>query len=138
MLRTLEQNKRLHKLLGMLKISGEAKEDLIYSFTNKRETSSSKMEVRECQNLNNHLQHLVNELGFAEDDRANVMRKKILSVCHEMNWKLENGTLDWERLNAWLMKYGYLHKELNEYSYKELPKLVTQFENMIPNFYKKL
>lgn len=33
-------------------------------------------------------------------------------------------------LHAWIEKYGYLHKKLNDYSYEELPTLVTQFKSL--------
>ncbi len=134
MLRTLEQNTRLHKLIGLLAISKENKEQLVFGFSGERTSTSKELTVEECNKLNNHLQSLVQQ----SDDRADVMRKKVLSICHEMKWKLENGKIDWEHLNDWMMKYGYLHKSLNEYKEKELPKLLTQFENLLKDYYKKL
>ena len=134
MLRTLEQNTRLHKLIGLLAISKENKEQLVFGFSGERTSTSKELTFEECNRLNNHLQSLVQQ----SDDRADVMRKKVLSICHEMKWKLESGKIDWEHLNDWLDKYGYLHKSLNEYTEKELPKLVTQFENLLRDYLKKL
>lgn len=134
MLRTLEQNKRLHTLLGKLGVEKEQKEELVFGFSGERTISSAELTMQECYSLCNHLQGMI----YASDDRADVMRKKVLSICHEMKWKLESGKIDWEHLNDWLMKYGYLHKSLNEYKEKELPKLVTQFENLLRDYLKKL
>lgn len=144
MYRTKEQNKTLHALLGELNIDVEQKEELVYQFTQSREKSSSKMLITECQAMINHLKAIKsgyiskNEGGkkHDENDPANKMRRKILSICYEMRWTL-NGGIDWEKLNAWLYKYGYLKKDLNKYTEAELPTLVTQFENLLKTFYAK-
>lgn len=133
MLRTPDQNRQLHTLLGKLSIDAEVKQELVYEFTAGRETSSSKMEVKECQALINHLNHIVKHGG----DKTDKQRKKILSICYEMNWTVEGGRIDWPRLNAFLLKSGYLKKELNTYTAKELPKLVSQFENLLKSYYAK-
>lgn len=144
MLRNNTQNKRLHALITKLGIDGDAKEELVYNFTGTRETSTSKMEVSECQNLINHLEAATKGLtpaipkGNGNPNKADKMRKKILSICHEMNWTNEQGKVYWPTLNEWLLKYGYLHKTLNEYKEAELPTLIAQFENLLKQFYKKL
>lgn len=142
MLRNKNQNITLHKLVGDLKIDTEMKSDLVRQYTNGRETSSAKMLVNECQALINHLIVVKNGSGSApgtkikayEKTPENVMRRKILSICHEMNWKIGQ-QLDWSRINFWLDKYGYLHKDLNDYTLAQLPKLVTQFENLLKSHY---
>lgn len=141
MYRNKQQNTILHKLLGDLNIDKETKSDLVMQFTQERETSSSKMLVSECQALINHLNIIKNgpvQKNHASEQNTvqNKMRRKILSICHEMNWKLGQ-QLDWERINFWLQKYGYLHKDLNKYTEAELPKLVTQFENLLQSYYAK-
>lgn len=142
MIRDKQQNSRLHKLIGNLHIDKETKEELVFQFTKRRTPHSSEMTMEECQALINHLQVLdkqrVSITGtppprFA-NTTANKMRRKILSMCHEMNWK-ENGMLDWKKINAWLLKYGYLHKSMNDYNEQELPKLVTQFEKLLTTYY---
>ena len=145
MLRNNTQNRRLHLLITKLGIDDEAKEELVYNFTGTRETSTAKMEVRECQALINHLEaakrNLTPTLSKGEGakvDKADKMRKKILSICHEMNWTNTQGKVYWPTLNEWLLKYGYLHKTLNEYKEAELPTLITQFEALLQQFYKKL
>jgi hypothetical protein len=63
------------------------------------------------------------------DVRADKMRRKILGFAREMGWTTDDDRVDIDRVNQWCVKYGYGHKPLNRYTYHELPKLVTQFEN---------
>lgn len=142
MKRTPSQNKQLHALCGKLNISSEQKADLVYSYTNGRETSSAEMFIPEAQALINALNH-IGRTSIKEQkptkprpvkDAENNMRRKILSICHEMKWT-DKGHLDWTRINAWLLKYGYLKKPLNDYTASELPKLITQFEELLKHYY---
>lgn len=65
------------------------------------------------------------------------MTAKLFAMAHEMGWITAATVVgsagmetkkDYSRLHAWVLKYGYLHKPLSQYSYKEMPKLVSQFE----------
>ena len=78
---------------------------------------------------------------------------KILHYCHELGWtkaaahpqyaKLSpfatdaraavKRVADVARFDEWAIKYSYLHKTLNEYTYEELPKLVSQVEAVVRN-----
>lgn len=140
MQRTISQNKRLHALCNALGVDKEAKEDLVYQYTKGRTTSSAQMLMPECEALNNNLQHLLNRSGKQKSKKpntpANNMRGKILSICHEMNWHI-NGELDWKRINNFLFKYGYLKKAFNDYTASELPTLITQFEQLLKDYYAK-
>ena len=141
MKRTNQQNKELHALIGQLGIDAEHKEELVYQFSNGRTVSSSEMIIPECQKLINHLRAATKghtTVSEPKRDPANIQRRKILSICHEMNWKNEiSNDIDWERLNGWLFKYGYLKKDLNSYTLYELPKLVSQFEQLLKDYYAK-
>lgn len=137
MKRTLQQNAQLHTLLTRLDLQ-EEKADLVYQHTQGRTTRSSEMLYNECASLIGYLNNMVSRKQrsrFDYNDPANRMRRKILSICHEMGWETDSGKIDWPRLNAWLLKYGYLHKGLNDYTAKELPRLVTQFENYLKSVY---
>lgn len=141
MYRNQSQNKRLHQLIGELNIDNEQKEELVYQYTNGREKSSAKMLMNECQSLINYLDlikkgNTPKQQESKEITPAQRMRRKILSICHEMGWK-QNGAIDWDRLNGWLSKSGYLKKDLNDYTEAELPKLVTQFEQLLKSHYAK-
>lgn len=96
--------------------------------------------------MNNEVIELINYMRTLTgiDDkkkRADKMRKKIISMAHECGWHtLINGKwiIDMNRLNAWMLKSSYLHKRLDEYNYKELPLLVTQFEQVYKSFLNKV
>lgn len=66
--------------------------------------------------------------------KGNLQRKKILSLCHELGWTYPSYggrmVVNFVALDGWMLHYGYLHKPLNYYTPAELPKLVTQFEEM--------
>ncbi len=137
MQRTKKQNQAFHALLSTCRIDTEMKREMILGITNGRTTSSADLNSDECQALINALR--VKSGLKAEphnDDPANKMRRKILSICHEMQWT-KDGQVDWHRLDTWLKKYGMHHKGLNKLTIKELPAQVTQFEQLLQSFYAK-
>lgn len=112
----------------------DMKDDLVLQFTSNRTTHSSKMSMQEMRALLLHLEGNNNNNDTSE--RANQMRRRILSMCYSLGWtKFDNekgdNAVDMERLESWLKKYSYKHKELIKYDYWELPRLITQFENML-------
>lgn len=142
MIRTNSQNKILHWQLGELNIPQDVKEDLVHQFTNGRATRSSQMAPNECQALINHLNVVIKETKktkttVAKNDGGDKMRKKILSICHEMGWKLEGGKIDMARVNDFCLKKGCKHKLLDDYTRAELPLLITQFERVLKDYYAK-
>ncbi len=86
-------------------------------------------------------------------DKTNQARKKILSYCHTMGWyktneageyilnKYDKPQLDYERIDAYCLKYSPCHKKLNDHSLAELTgrgALVYQFSQLKNNsVYKK-
>lgn len=77
-------------------------------------------------------QALIEDLnGKSEKDK---MTNKILSMAHELHWKLPNGKVDMDKVNAWCIKYTSSHKPLNEISIKDLPKVVSIFQKMYKEF----
>lgn len=70
------------------------------------------------------------------------MKGKIFYYCHEMSWTILKPTgkrvVDMKRLDEWCKSRSYLKKKLDWYSYKELPKLVTQFEQVYSSFINSL
>lgn len=125
--RTNEQNARLHGLLGLLHIEPEQKEWLVEQFTEGRATSTKDMSTTECQALIDHLAKVTVDTNA---DRANVMRRKAFAIAHELGWETQDGKVDRARFDAWMIKYSYLHKAINQYTHNELPKLLTQLENI--------
>lgn len=117
---TTKQNSVLH---GFLNSHGlmEQKESLVFAFTNGRSRSSKDLTFNEAGDLIAHLKNI---------DSGHKMRRKIIKLAHEMGWKLAGSSqIDMAAIDAWCVKYGFGKKRLNDYTAKELPKLVTQFEN---------
>lgn len=113
----------INTLLSKKGLSAE-KAAIIQELTNGRTTSSRDLTCDEARLLISRL-----NAGSTQNTGADKMKNKILSMAHEMNWKLPGGKIDMAHVNSWTEKYGYLHKKLNAYSYNELPRLVTQFAN---------
>lgn len=101
-------------------------------FTSGRSGSSKDLTSDEANALIRHLKQL-----DPEEVAAEKMRRKIISMAHEMGWRLPGTTrADMQRIDSWCVKYGYLHKKLNQYLPAELPALVTQFEAVYKSFLK--
>lgn len=129
MTRTIEQNARLHKLLGLLGITADQKETLVLSYTYGRTASSADMSGHECDELLRFLQQQYDARLSYHDSRSRAMRRRFFSLVREKGWTVDN-KINYDRVNAWLTQYGYLHKPLNKYTYAELPKLLSQFERV--------
>lgn len=133
-LRTIGQNKRLFGLLQELGLTDQRAE-LALQYSNKRTERTSQLYYSECAELIKDLegsQEQEEDVRFvdAEGEAAKNMRRKFFAICHELKWK-KNGKLDYDRINAWLLKYGYLHQKINDYEYDELPELISQIEKVL-------
>lgn len=113
----------------------EYKAAIINSASNERVTSTKDLYYVEADALIKQL----NADKTADFEKGHKMRGKILSLAHELHWRIP-GTkkVDFKRINDWCIKFGYMHKKLDDYTYEELPKLVTQFTNMHTDFLNKL
>lgn len=65
------------------------------------------------------------------------MRNNIIAMAHEMGWITTKQVVtptglktvnDYSNLDAWMLQYSYQKKKLFNYTYQQLPKLVTQFK----------
>ncbi len=120
------QLKTLHALLSSTGTM-QFKREMIRDISGGRTESSRELTYQEAERIIEHLKSLNPTISGAEK-----MRKKILSFAHEMGWHtLINGEwkIDIKSVDSWCVKYSYLKKRLNDYTYEELPKLVTQFEH---------
>ncbi len=112
----------------------DLKEDLVYNATGGRTTSLRESSDEEVELM---LDSLISRSPISKRKEAeDRMRKRILSICYNLGWTKYNSlksrlVVDMDRLNDWIMKYGYLHKPLDEYDYTELPLLVTQAEKLL-------
>lgn len=68
------------------------------------------------------------------DSPENKMRRKIIALFKKMGYVNELGKADMRRINNWSCNYGFGKKPLNDYTKKELPKLVTQAEKAYQSY----
>ena len=130
---TNSQIKAVHVLLSKRGLLDE-KEYIIKMLTSNRTGHVTGMTKYEAADLIRYMSKNDPRKG-AED----TMRKKIISMAHEMGWHLEGSVkINMDRVNQWCETYGYLHKRLNQYSYAELPGLISQFETVYIKFLKGL
>jgi hypothetical protein len=136
-----EQIKAIYTLLGKFGLRDD-KESIVRSFTANRTASTRAMKDNEAAALIGHLKSM-----DVVDTRSEKMRKKILSMAHEMGWsssakatedKQVKKKIDMEHVNNWCVSHGYLHKKLDDYTYAELPRLVSQFEAVYKDYLKKI
>jgi hypothetical protein len=104
-----------------------------WEYSNGRTESAKELAVTEVEKIIKDI-----ESHFKTVDKADVMRKKIIALAHQMRWELVGGGVDMKRVNNFCINYGYLKKPLNDYSIKELPLLITQFEKATDHFIKNL
>lgn len=75
---------------------------------------------------------------YKEPSAYDKMKRKILSLAHEMRWELPNGKVDMARLNAWCKKHTPSHKPFDRLTEKELPVVVSLFEKVYHSFLKAI
>jgi hypothetical protein len=126
---TPDQLKAIHTLLNKQGLKDE-KDNIVSGFTAGRTTSSRAMHYDEAAALIGHLKQLDPEQASSDK-----MRNKILSQAHEMGWRIQ-GTdrIDMDHVNNWMLSKSYLKKKLDDYKHNELPKLVSQFEEVYKSY----
>lgn len=111
------------------------KANIVRSFSDGRTEHITELDDDEVRRLIGYLRYTARDAArtptqISEDK----MKRKIISMAHELRWRNADGKIDMKSLNGWCVKYGYLHKRLDDYSNAELPRLVQQFEVMYRNF----
>lgn len=130
---TLSQITAIHTLLSKQGLKDE-KRSIVLSFTAGRTDSVKEMRNEEAAALIGHLKSM-----DPEEKSADKMRNKILSMAHEMGWRIPGTTkVDMNHINGWMRSKSYLKKDLDTYRYAELPKLVSQFEEVYKSFISKV
>lgn len=118
-------------------IGKEDKTVMVQGFSGGRCTSSKDLTYEEATALLKHLATMQ-----PVDDRLTKMQNKIFHYAHEMRWTKLNRqakvVADVKRIDQWMVKYSYLKKKMNRYTYEELPRLVSQFEQVYKSFLSNL
>lgn len=109
----------------------EDKASIIAAATDQRTTHSTELTFEEAKQI-------LAQLHKLPTHDCGPMTRKLFAMAHNMQWIDTTSTVqadgsikekkDYSRVLAWVLKYGYLAKPLNQYSYEELPKLLSQFE----------
>lgn len=136
---TSTQNKIMYSLLTKTGMLGN-KYNLILGFTKGRTDKSNEMSMDEAQELITYLKVFItnkDKLQLHQDEAANQMRRKIISMSHRIGWTTQPGKVDMDSINTWCREKSYLKKELNNYTYNELPKLVTEFQQVYKYYISK-
>lgn len=119
-------------IITRLQLDKETKELMVLNYSNGRTNTTKELTYAEADLM---IRNLNREISY-EGSPGDKMRNKILSLGHEMYWQKKGRKIDMDRINGWCVKYGYLHKPLDDYTDNELPELVTQFEKVYKDFLK--
>ena len=100
----------------------------IWRVSGGRTESSKQLYEREIDVLIAELQE-----DFKSSDRADVMRKKLISMAREIGYEIQHPLntgqriADMERINNWCISHGKFNKKLNQHNWEELQMLISQF-----------
>jgi hypothetical protein len=118
------------------------KSEMIGALTAGRTTSSKQLTFAEAHALLADLNK-----GTVSPDQGKRMRNNIVAMAHELGWITATQHIDttgkqvlvkdYNRLDNWMLKSSYLKKKLFDYTYEELPKLVTQFKAVYQSYIKR-
>lgn len=130
---TKEQVMAINATLNKLGLMDDKKE-IIKEASGGRTESSKELTLDEAKAL---LKSLLQGKAQPAPTARHKMISKIFALAHEMGWVekqawVVDGKLteanDYTKVYQWIKKYGYLKKDLKEYKYNEIPKLLSQFE----------
>lgn len=100
--------------------------ELVADATQGRTSSLRDLTPQELRTIEQRIAELVDPQEAARQR----MRRKVIAILAARGTITPQGKPDMVRVLVWVMKYGYLHKPLNAYTYAELPQLVTQAERI--------
>lgn len=107
-------------------IAYEGHGELVHDWTKGRTSSLRDLSPLELRRIERRIEELMDPVGASMQRQ----RRKIIAILAERG-ATKDGKPDMEHIQAWVLKYGYLHKELNAYTPNELPRLVTQAEAIV-------
>lgn len=126
---TIKQKATIATMCQKLGLDKEMKKQLVNDISYGRTTTSKELTIEEAQTL---ILHLIRTNRANDGGKRDKMVGKIFYYAHELGWTKTNKqgrrVADGQRVDEWMVKYSYLHKKLNRYTFEELPKLVSQVE----------
>lgn len=116
----------------------ENRRETILNFTNGRTENSADLSTSEIKLLISTI-----EGNQKHNDTESKTIKKLFSLCYLYGWKVYNEvkgkyTVDMNKLNGWLIKYGKYHKSLQDHTPGELGIITAQFEIVVNRFLKSI
>jgi hypothetical protein len=121
----------------------DQKKQMILDVTQGRTESSGALSFDEAHQL---LQFLNADTDNTQESIDKQVRK-LFALAYDINWIRDRPTVgpggkvttkkDFSTVYEWVKKFGYLKKELRDYNEKELPKLITQFQQGPHAYYLK-
>ncbi|MGQ0740200.1 MAG: hypothetical protein ACT4OJ_14205 [Bacteroidota bacterium] len=147
MIQPLANSDQLKKIHAALHRRGLLcrKREMVSGYSSGRTESSREMFQDEAKMMLDELNEDLKNMQKEKDSRQKMVNH-IIAMAHEMGWikRVMKATPtglkqvnDYQDLHNWVEKYGYLKKSLNRYTYKELPILVTAFQNVYNHWLKK-
>lgn len=115
----------------------DEKASLVSDASNGRTESTKALYQKEAEVLIKRLEGMLPSVKTGSEqarDAADVMRKKVFSLCREMGYisgfSDEDKKMNKAVVYGLVERIGYAKKPLMAYAASELPKLVSQFETM--------
>lgn len=110
------------------------KTEIVLGSSNGRTESTKELTLEEAKSLISYLKSI-----DPDEASADKMRKKIISMAHEMNWRVPGSAkADMKRIDGWCKEYSKLKKSLDNHTLQELPALVTQFKFVYNSYIRSL
>lgn len=138
---TTQQIIKFNALLRNLGLEDDDKRGIIASFTNGRSERTNDMHFNEAHSMIEHLSKIAGEVPTPEVAHArrlqqeDKMRKKVISIAYKLGWTKPNGKCDYDKLNNFIATHPVSERKgisnINDYNYKELVKLINQFESLL-------
>jgi len=138
---TYAQIKMLQTLRSQHGLPDDTYRSMLAEASKGRTTSTRELTQAEAFGLIDGLVRQSPNSGWKQRNHTmDKMRKKLIGYAREMGWVAsppaplpgERGgaalKVDMERVNGWCKRYGFGKKPLSDYTYAELPKLLSQFE----------
>lgn len=121
------------------------REELIGMFTDGEKDSLRELSNEEYHQFiqwlnenNNDGKMFAASFDISEQAVANNQRRKIIALLTKLGYVTASNKADMPRIYAWVEKYGYLNKPMNQYNSAELPKLVYQAESFYKSHIERL
>ncbi|WP_121812770.1 hypothetical protein [Mucilaginibacter kameinonensis] len=128
---TKDQIKKARTLLAKAGLTEENKKDLVFSFSDGQTDSLTAMGYEDTQLLFAHLEQLVGQ----PPSEADKMKRKIISLAHEMHWEKPGTTkVDMKRVNDWCE--SMFSAPLDGLFYLDLVKAVSAFNQVYTKYLK--